>query len=93
MRRLGHLLFFVWAVAALMWGAQTARAEERPIAVCKEGKCVMSEEDFKALQEFIKATHAAAQRNNEIETAINEKLNELSGALENCKDRQRKWKS
>jgi Na+/pantothenate symporter len=91
-------LFFTAAFAACMSVITQALADNntveiRAVAVCKDGKCVMAEEDFKKLQAFISQTRAIVEHNNAIEAEVNERLNGLAGALENCKDAQRKWKT
>jgi ABC-type multidrug transport system ATPase subunit len=70
---------------------QKARADE--IAVCKDGKCVMSEADYKRLKEFIAEVQKRTEANNQVEAQVNEMLAQYQGALETCKERQKQWKT
>lgn len=78
MRRLGHILFFTAAFAACMTVITKVRADNntveiRALAVCKDGKCVMAEEDYKQLQAFVVEVRKAIE--------ANEKTDELADTL------------
>lgn len=87
-----HYLFAILAFAAL--GLQ-CRAEEKPLAVCKDGKCEMSEKDYKALQEYVARVKEMAEHNNKVELEVNSTLEAYMGALAKCKaeksERKTKW--
>jgi hypothetical protein len=72
---------------------QKARAEDKPLATCKDGKCVMSEADYKRLKEFIAEVQKRTEANNQVEAQVNEMLAQYQGALETCKERQKQWKT
>lgn len=93
-----HVLFFTAAFAFCMSIITKVRADNntveiRAVAVCKDGKCVMAEEDYKKLKEFVRETHERNENNNKIEGEVNEQLNALAGRLEICRAEQRKWKT
>lgn len=53
------------------------RAEDVPVAVCEDGKCVMSEEDYKKLQAFVtevKKTIEANEKTDELADILREGL-------------------
>ena len=54
---------------------------------------MMSEEDYKRLQEYIAQVYARTEHNDKVEAQMGEESNALRGALETCKERQRKWKT
>jgi len=93
LRKLINGLFCFACFAALMAGIQASYAEDKPLAVCKDGKCTMSEEDFKRLQEFIRRVEAVIAHNNEAESAVNQQLEAYAGAVARCQaDRHRHTK-
>lgn len=70
----------------------TGDATARPVAECKDGKCVMSEEDFRRLQEFYKsvrdyaaALEKKAQQDAQGVGSLMQKLNSCMAILEERK--------
>lgn len=56
------LIAFGFPLAAILWallGPLNAKAE-KPMAVCKDGKCVVSEADWKRFKEFWKSVEKYA---------------------------------
>jgi uncharacterized protein YfbU (UPF0304 family) len=79
--------------AGCMAVIQRARAEDKPLAVCKDGVCVMTEADYKRLQEFVAEVQKRFEHNDKIETEINEMLAQYQGALATCREKQKQWKT
>jgi hypothetical protein len=80
-------------LAGCMAVIQKARAEDKPLAVCKDGVCVMTEADFKRLQEFVAEVQKRFEHNDKIEAEINEMLAQYQGALSVCREKERQRKT
>lgn len=76
MRRLLWWLFAFAALLATLIPANDALAQ-KPVAECREGKCVMDEADYRKLQEFYQALKAfaeATEKKAEIDGQISSNL-------------------
>ena len=60
----------------------------KPMVECANGKCVISEADWKQFQEFHKAARAQMENMAEGMEAQNKQMYGLMGALAACRSRQ-----
>jgi hypothetical protein len=93
LRRTQQLLLAFVIFAGIMAVIQKARAEDKPLAVCKDGICVMAEADYKRLQDMVAEIYAKTEHNNKVEIEMGSESDALRGALEMCKERQKQWKT
>ena len=83
-----RLIAFGFPLAAILWALlgpiQEARAE-RPMAECKDGKCVVAEADWKRFKEFWRAVEKFANELQEKAQQDAQAQANLMGQLAGCK--------
>lgn len=72
------------ALGACLWSMRVNAEDVKPVAECKDGKCVMSEEDFKRLQEFVAAVQKVSEENDSISEDVNQRLDALQSKVAKC---------
>lgn len=81
-----RLIAFGFPLAAILWallGPMNARAE-KPMADCKDGKCVVAEADWNRFKEFWKQVEQAAQAMDEKAQADMQSQYEQARKLQSC---------
>lgn len=79
-------LFAIGAIAAgLVWPIRDIYA--KPMVECRNGQCVISEEDWKRFQEFHRQTLIARDRIEQGVDQINGRLEGTEAELARCKSR------
>jgi hypothetical protein len=80
-----HLAIGLGAIAlALVW---PIHIDAKPMVECKDGKCVISEADWKRFQEFHRQVRIQMEAINEATEAQNKQLYGLMGQLAACNSR------
>jgi hypothetical protein len=84
-----RLIQFLFALAAIAVPSIAGyQANAAPMAVCKDGKCVIAEEDWKRFQEFHKAVKEATGRVNETIEQLQAQVQSTDAQLARCKSQQ-----
>lgn len=85
MKKLIGFLFAVAALAAaLVWPISSRGQDPKPIAVCSEGKCVVSEEDWERYKEFHRQTRRMAVAVDEQTKRLVETIQITQAKLTKC---------
>jgi hypothetical protein len=80
-----HLAIGLGAIAlALVW---PIHIDAKPMVECKDGKCVIAEDDWKRFQEFHRQVRIQMEAINEAAEAQNKQMYGLMGQLAACNSR------
>ncbi len=83
MRRI-HWLFAIAAILAAMIPAREVLAQPPPLVECKDGKCSMTEEDWKQLREYHNRVREFIARVDKKNDQDNRAMPELMQKLSSC---------